>query len=333
MKKSHALKLRLLGPLMLALAALAGATHLGLQASRSSLPTSSDMRDGASSESWNVALRSPAAPLPSPLGPSEEGVRLEALSDGLALPHEHLSRVNHLARAGTLRELGDLSGALTECRRALHDAPEDEEALRTLARLGRLTGRTELAVLAFERLGRLQPEDASPLVQQARLLLSLGRHGDATRVGAEAITRDPEDAEAYHVLGRAHLAAGNLPEAIVRFQQAVHLDPEHGHALNNLGLAWLRANENARAAEVLTRAAALLPHVAYVHNNLGVACERLGRTEEAQAAYATATRLSPRYVQARINTERMNRLARLDVPSPGLGGDMPPGSSSEDATP
>jgi Flp pilus assembly protein TadD len=62
---------------------------------------------------------------------------------------------------------------------------------------------------------------------------------------------------------------------------------------------------------VLARAAALLPHVAYVHNNLGVAYERLGRTEEARAAYATAMRLSPRYVQARVNADRMSKVASL----------------------
>jgi Flp pilus assembly protein TadD len=238
--------------------------------------------------------------------------------------------VNHLARARTLRELGDLSGALTECRRALHDAPENEEALRTLARLGPLSEKTELAVLALEQLGRLHPEEASLLVQQARLLLSLGAHAEAIRVAEEAASREPEEPEAYQVLGRAHLAAGDLSSAILRFQQAVHLDPEHGYALNNLGLAWLRANENARAAEVLSRAAELLPHVAYVHNNLGVAYERLGRIDEAQAAYAHATRLSPRYVQARVNVDRMNKLASLGVTSPDARGDRLPGRSVQD---
>jgi Flp pilus assembly protein TadD len=333
MKKPRSLKPRLLLSLLPTLSLLAFAAHPGLQASRASQPTSSDMHAGLASLPAAVSPHEHARPGTSAPTLLEEGAPPEGLSEALALPHEHLSRVNHLTRARVLHELGDLSGALTECRRALHDDPEDEEALRTLARLGRLTGRAELAALAFERLGHLRPEDASPLVQQARLLVSLGRHAAAARAGEEAITRDAEDAEAYHVLGRAHLASGNLSEAILRFQQAVHLAPEHGHALNNLGLARLRANDNARAAEVLARAAALLPHVAYVHNNLGVACERLGRTEEAHLAYATATRLSPRYVQARVNTERMNRVASLGVSPPSLGGGMPPGSPPEDAAP
>ncbi|MBN1208633.1 MAG: tetratricopeptide repeat protein [Myxococcaceae bacterium] len=316
MKKSlkpRALKSPLLLP---ALAALA---LLGLLASRSPRPTSSDMPTAAAAASLSPPAHAHPAGSPA-AAPHEEPQPPGALTAALPLAHEHLSPVNHLARARTLRELGDLSGALTECRRALHDAPEHEEALRAIARLGPRSEKPELAVLALEQLGRLNPEEASPLVQQARLLVSLGAYAEALRVAEEAVSRDPEEPEAYQVLGRAHFAAGHLSEAILRFQQAVHLAPEHGHALNNLGLAWLRANENARAAEVLSRAAALLPHVAYVHNNLGVAYERLGRTEEAQEAYAHATRLSPRYVQARVNAGRVSKVASLGATSPGSRG-------------
>jgi tetratricopeptide (TPR) repeat protein len=264
-----------------------------------------------------TAALAPTAPAPAPAPAEPAEPHVETPEDPLALAHTHGRRVNHLARARALREEGDLSGAFTESRRALHDEPEDEEALLTAARLAKLTGRTELAATAYERLGRLRADDAEPLVQQARLLLSLRRLEDTVRVGEEALARDPEVPEAYHLLGLAHLSAGRLDEAILRFQQAVHLHPEHGYALNNLGYAYLRANQNAKAAEVLARAAGLLPNVAYVHNNLGVAYERLGRAEEARAAYSTATLLSPRYVKARVNVERMNKVAQASVTPSG----------------
>ncbi|WP_338864823.1 tetratricopeptide repeat protein [Myxococcus stipitatus] len=265
------------------------------------------------------------APLPLPPAPTEaprqsvEPATAPAPEDALALSHEHTRRVDHLGRARALKELGDVSGALTEVRRALHDDPADTDALGMAARLARLQGQPETALLAWSRLGNLVPEEAGALIQQARLLVSLGRHAEAVRVGEEAVLRAPEDAEVYQVLGRAHLGSGDLSAAILRFQQAVHLAPEHGYALNNLGFAYLRAGQDSKAAEVLAQAAQLLPHVAYVHNNLGVAWERLGRKEEARAAYATATQLSPRYVQARVNADRMNRIAQADLslPEPG----------------
>ncbi|WP_223644258.1 lipopolysaccharide assembly protein LapB [Corallococcus sp. EGB] len=256
--------------------------------------------------------------------PLEPAAGTPAPADPLALPHTHARRVDHVARAQGLRDLGDLSGAMTELRRALHDDPGDTDALAQLARTARLAGDTKLAIDAYARLGQAEPHEAGALVQQARLLVSEGRFADAVRVGEEALLRDPEEAEVYQVLGRAHLGANELTSAILRFQQAVHLAPEHGHALNNLGFAYLRANDNARAVEVLTQAAALLPHVAYVQNNLGVACERLGRLEEARAAYAAATRLSPRYVQARVNAERVGRVARADPAAPVEPEQLPP---------
>ncbi|WP_224366173.1 tetratricopeptide repeat protein [Hyalangium versicolor] len=325
-------KPHLTSALVPALVALALIAHQGLQGSYPSRLTASDTAVEVSSPVEALIPSFLALPrsAPKPLAPPVEEPPVPA--DTLPLAHGHLSRVNHGVRARTLHELGDLSGALTEYRRALYDNPEDEETLNAIARLGRLTGKTELAVLALDQIGRLNPDEASPLVQQARLLISVGRSTEAIRVGEVAISRDPEEPDAYLVLGRAYMAAGNLSEAILRFQQAVHLAPEHGYALNNLGLAWLRANENAKAAEVLARAAALLPQVAYVHNNLGVAYERLGRTDEAQAAYATATRLSPRYVKARVNVDRMNKVASLGViPSESSQGDGPGGLLTEDS--
>jgi Flp pilus assembly protein TadD len=238
--------------------------------------------------------------------------------DTLALAHEeHLQPVDHLARARVLHEEGDLSGALTEARRAVHDAADDREALDpaldTVIRLARRSGHKQLAADAYGELARLYPDGSEPLVQHARLLLELGDLPGAFHAAETALELDPEYPEVYQVLGRAHLAAGELDEAITRFKQAVHLDPYHGYALNNLGLACLRTGLDAQAAEALAQAAYLLPHVAFVHNNLGLAYERLGRLEEARMAYDTATRLAPHDAKARLNRDRLNREVHASV--------------------
>ncbi|HEX8825010.1 MAG TPA: tetratricopeptide repeat protein [Archangium sp.] len=241
-----------------------------------------------------------------------EDLSLAEPVDALALPHEeHLYPVDHLARARALRQEEDLSGALTEARRAVHDAADDvdaaEEALDTVILLARLTGQKQLASDAYGELSRIFPDGPEPLIQQARLLLELGDTTGAFRAAETAVELDPEYPEGYQVLGRVHLTAGELDEAILRFQQAVHLDPYHGYALNNLGLALLQSGKAEQAAEVLAQASYLLPQVAYVHNNLGLAYERLGRLEEARMAFDTATRLSPNDAKARLNRDRLNR--------------------------
>lgn len=225
--------------------------------------------------------------------------------DGLPLEHAHKARVDHLARARELKETGDFDGAISEARRALFDDPSDVEAINLISRVGKLTGDKEYVAAAFGRLSALSPEDPVPMIQQARALLRTKDYEGAIKVAKIATGKDPENAEAFHVIGRAYLASGELQDAIDNFHKAIEIDPDHGYALNNLGFAYLRANENEQAALVLEKAAAVLPHIAYVQNNLGVAYERLGRTEEAKVAYQKSMDLSPRYVKARINSERM----------------------------
>lgn len=230
--------------------------------------------------------------------------------EGLGIAHEQPD-VDHLMRAHSLRETGDLSGALTEARRAVYTSPTDEEALRFVAKLGTITGQHRLAADAWAAISEVNVDDALPRIQEARARLRAKDAVGATVAAMDAIARDPGIPEAHHVHGRAALSRGELQEAIDAFEKAVALDGDHGHALNNLGFAYLRANENASAVQVLSRAAAILPNVAYVQNNLGIALERVGRTEEAKLAYTAATSLSPKYIKAQVN---MNRVAKLRIP-------------------
>lgn len=273
-----------------------------------------------------TAGRAPPPQMPGEALPRPEDLTPAEPADSLSLAHEpHLYPVAHLDRARALREEGDLSGALTETRRAVHDAADDvdaaEQALDALIELARLSGQKQLAAEAYRELAILFPDGPEPLVQQARLLLELGDTEGAFRAAEAALELDPEYPEVYQVLGRIHLAADQSTEAIIRFRQAVHLDPYHGYALNNLGLTYLQTSQDALAAEALAQAAYLLPHVGFVHNNLGLAYERLGRYEEARMAFDTALRLSPEDLKARLNLQRLNRQASASVELQALLGE------------
>jgi tetratricopeptide (TPR) repeat protein len=227
----------------------------------------------------------------------------------VALDHEHRGRVDHLARASELRQQGDLEGALTEARKAVFDAPNDEDALEQAALLAKETRQRDIAIEAFERLARIRGEDPQPLLQEARLLVAKHDDEGAIEVAREALIRDDDSAEAWQLIGRAQLHKGDLQPAIDSFVKVLEIDPSHGYAMNNLGLAYLRSNQNQKAVEILTQAAEFLPQVAYVQNNLGVALERVGQVGEAKLAYARATSLSPKYVKAQLNAKRVKKLA------------------------
>ncbi len=238
-----------------------------------------------------------------------------AVVDALALPHETPS-VDHLSRARTLEQGDDLNGALIEARRALYTSAADENAVELVAKIARRTGKPALAATAWERLATFRPDDALPLIQQARALFQAKDFTGMIAAAREAIARDSESAEAHHLAGLGQLSRGELTQAMASFERAVEIAPEHGYALNNLGLTYLRANENVKALEVLERASSLLPNISYVQNNYGVALERTGHRDEAKSAYQHAMDLSPKYVKARINAARV---AKVQLESDDLG--------------
>jgi tetratricopeptide (TPR) repeat protein len=239
------------------------------------------------------------------------------LRDSLALEHQSSEPVNHLKRARELNQLGELEGALTEARRALSHDPRDAEALELIAKWAERLGQKGMAADALHRFAALYPEDAMPLVREARLLLSLGELESAAKVGRQAIERDPDNPGGYQITGRAFLAQGQLGAAIHSFKQVLEIEPDHGYALNNLGYAYLLSGQNEEALEVLMDAAELLPDLAYVQNNLGVALERLGRLNEARTAFAKAADRSPRYLKAHLNLQRLEKLASGELTEDG----------------
>ena len=238
--------------------------------------------------------------------------------DALSIANDS-PNVDHLGRARQLSSEGDVKGALLEARRALFITPSDVETLSTVAKLSRRGGQPVLAAEAWGRVGSLTPDDALPLIQQARALMQLKDYAGAVMAGREAIKRDSGNVEAFQATGIAQLAMNELGGAIASFEKAVEIEPNHGWALNNLGFACLRANQNERAVTVLEHAAEVLPNVAYVQNNLGVALERVGRGDEARAAYQHAMDLCPKYVKARINAARV---AKVQVEEPQVDDTM-----------
>ncbi|MGI5861569.1 MAG: tetratricopeptide repeat protein [Myxococcales bacterium] len=232
----------------------------------------------------------------------------QPMPEPLALAHDCAGPVDHLARARTLRDAGDLKSALLEARRALQHE-QSIEALEEAALLARRVRDRELAMRLYTALGDKVPAEALPLIKLARLAAEAKDWEKVLAASAEAILRDPAVAESYHLRGRAHLNLKRLSSAIRDFRKAAALDPTHGWAFNNLGYAYLLSNEPERAIEPLEEAARLLPQVARVHNNLGLAYEKSGDKASAREAFAKALDLDPDYVKAMVNKARLTQLA------------------------
>lgn len=141
----------------------------------------------------------------------------------------------------------------------------------------------------------------------ARHYLSANMGEQARQQAEEWVRLEPTSSSARQALGRSYTQLGMWREAIGEFTLVLAEQPDNAYAHNNLGFAALQLGDNARAASHLERILSLRPQEGYMLNNLGVAYERLGRSAEAHAAFARAAELSPRYAQAALNRDRLQR--------------------------
>lgn len=121
------------------------------------------------------------------------------------------------SRAGSLREIGDLPGALAALRKA-------EQHVRAPAAIR----------------GRLRADLAAAQLARGALEQSIASYREALRLA-------PRQPVAHNNLGSALLRRGEVEEAIVHYREALRLRPRYGTAQRNLELALAQA-EAARAA-------------------------------------------------------------------------------------
>lgn len=134
------------------------------------------------------------------------------------------------AIADLYRQKGDFEGAEVTLRTYAEHFPNDDRSFRALAQLMEDFGRLEQAQQEIERAVLLEPEKASNLLIQARLLEKLG---DFDAAGAayvallEQADSPRERMSAFEALQNLHEATGRLEKAILyrdqRYAEAQHV--------------------------------------------------------------------------------------------------------------
>ena len=175
------------------------------------------------------------------------------------------------------------------------------DALGLIARLARPSGQVTLAAEAYERLGRLDPEDAVPLVQAARMRLAgatprpqrrwparrwaamRGTSRPGRRSGALSSARQPRRC---HPQSRAGPDAGTLARMGAE-QPRVRLPPGQP--------------QPGRAGGARARRRASSPRPRWCRTTSASPASGTGDLDGARTSYARSALLAPRYVKARVN--------------------------------
>ena len=158
---------------------------------------------------------------------------------------------------------------------------------------------------AFDRAIAKDPKHVKSLLNSARVLMDLGRDGEALERVKAAREVDSTSAEAVRLLARAHHRLGHAGLAVDAYRLALTGDERDVWAMNNLGMLYIEQHDPTSALGPLARAVQLRPASPIFQNNLGMALELTGHLVEARSAYDAAVKADSTYTKGQANAKRL----------------------------
>jgi protein O-GlcNAc transferase len=206
---------------------------------------------------------------------------------------------NNLASA--YMQLGQTKQATETYRMALVLNPALVDAHSNLGNLFKAQGRLEDAKRSYLEAIRIKPDFTTAWSNLAGVFKDEGQLETAVAYYQEAIRLCPEFADAHSNLGNALKESGKLDDAMVSYKEAVRLRPDFAIAHGNLASCYYDKGDWVTAIRTFKHAIQLEPNFPDAYNNLGNALRETGKLEEAINCYRTALRLKPDHPHAYNN--------------------------------
>lgn len=228
-----------------------------------------------------------------------------------------------------LHQAGRSEEAVSLLEKAASGRPGDVAFQHNLAQAYVACGRSDDAIVAFERAAELDPtatqtlmgaatarlarklpgdaEAAVTLLERARAagldsaelhyytgvsLLAADRLEEAIAAFRAAIEKKPDFAQAYYHLGVAHGLQGHAQDARSFMNAALEIDPTYVRACQGLAVLEAECGRLQEAELLFRRAIELRPDSAAAHQGLGAVLQKIGRPAEATRAFMQAVRAS-----------------------------------------
>lgn len=206
---------------------------------------------------------------------------------------------HHLGRAALLLQQSRYADAEKAARQALHENPNDIQALSILASCLAALDRAEEALKTVERAIALAPSAPELLYQRAYVLYLLQREPEALRQVNEAIRLDPTEADHFALRAELLLKMKKYEDALSAANEGLALDPENSFCLNVRASALMRLKRADEALETIATSLENEPENSYTHTNFGWSKLENGRHREALEHFKEALRLAPNNDYAR----------------------------------
>ncbi len=180
------------------------------------------------------------------------------------------------------------------------------------ARTAEVSSRFEEAILAYQEVARLEPNNVEPLVAQARLYMILRDVPAARAVADRAFELEPENPEVLAALARALDWQGQYEAAVQNGLDALDIDPENVHVLAVLGEVYSDVRNWPVAENYLLQAYDIDPRNILVLRNLAYLEETRGEYAKAIEYFDEAIAIAPHRYDLYIERARQESIGLND---------------------
>ena len=212
------------------------------------------------------------------------------------------------------QEADDLSLAIMSFEKVFEIRPDDAFNCFNLGMALQRQGKTEKAIEYINKAISIKPDFAEAYINLGNALKELGKLEQSVEAYKEAIATKPDYAEAYNNMGNALRELGKLKEAIEAYKKALSIKPNYAEAYNNIGVTSQNQGNLNEAIEAYKKALSIMPDYAEAHNNTGLAFQHQGKLDEAIEAYKKALAIKPNAAEAYDNMA--NALTRVRFTEP-----------------
>jgi len=159
----------------------------------------------------------------------------------------------------SLRDRGDLNGALEAYQQAIHLKPNHERAMTGIGDVYGRLGRPADAVQAYTHALDLQPRDAAAMTDLAVALQQTGNNALAEQRFKQAIALAPENSVAYIDLGSLYEQQGRIDETLQSFQRAITIAPNDPNPYFDMAVLFQKMGHDQEALAFYRKVLALKP--------------------------------------------------------------------------
>ncbi|HLD11891.1 MAG TPA: tetratricopeptide repeat protein [Patescibacteria group bacterium] len=132
------------------------------------------------------------------------------------------------------------------------------------------------------------PKATKAILFWGSLLEAEGKEDLAVMKYQQVLTLEPENAVAHTILGKRYLRQGNLPEAEKELKQAIFADPRLSDARHNLGMVYIATKQYTQAETEFKKAVSIRPDYKEAYLALGMLyAENLNKKERAKKMFQT----------------------------------------------